>query len=153
MLNEEQRKPRVWLFVGIVFGMCCLAYGSLYLISTMPDPDAVGECRAIAKSVESTVSLPPSVSTPNAAALFCDREVRGVFLRSFDHIRVYGVVDRKGQDVVTASVISSRQRLKTKPIVLDFYEKENWKTWSDAATGRSGGDRGPEAAIRRVVIK
>jgi hypothetical protein len=153
MLNKDRRKRQVWLFVGTLFGMFCLAYGCLYVISTMPDPDVVSECRAIGASVESRTSLPSSVSAPNSPAFFCDKETRGAFFRPFDHVRIYRVVDRTEQDTVTDSLVHARQRLRTKPIIVDFYEKENWTTWSDPATGRSGGERGPETPIRQLIIK
>lgn len=153
MLNEKRAKPRIGAFVSILVGLSCVAYGLFYLVSTMDDPDVVEECHSIATLVESAVSIPESVSVPGHPALFCDKDVSGVPFRTFDHARIYGVIDRRQQDLVVASLRRARQQLKTSPIAAEFYEKENWKTWSDPATGRSGGDRGPETPIRRVVIK
>jgi len=93
------------------------------------------------------------VSSPESPALFCDKQVRGLLLRPYDRVRVYRVVDDKEQDTVVAALLRAKQQLKTKSIVLEFYEKENWKTWLYPATGRSGGSRGAETPIRRDVIK
>ena len=153
MVNEERGRRHVRLFIGILFGVCCLAYGYWYLVSTMPDPDVRDECQAIAASVESTISLPPSVSSPGHPAFFCGKGVRGLFLRPYDRVRVYGVVNSSGQDTLIAAIVRAKQQLRTRPIVVDFYEKENWITWSDPKTGRSGGDRRAEMPIRRNVIK
>ena len=83
MLNEERTKPRMGVIVGILFGVCCVGYGYFYLVSTMFDSDATGECKAIAAMVESASSIPMSVSVPGHPAVFCQKDVRGVLLRPF----------------------------------------------------------------------
>lgn len=118
----------------------------------MPDPAVVDECEGIATLVSSASPIPQSVSNPSRPAFFCEKGLQGVRLRSFDHVQIYGVTDLNQQDVLVAHLRLARQRLKTRMIIVDFYEKENWKPWSDPATGRSGGERGPETAIRRTVI-
>jgi hypothetical protein len=120
-------------------------------MSTTTSGDDILECEAIAESVESRYSLPPSMSVPGRPAFFCDADVRSVLMRRFDHIRIYGVIDNSEQESIIQTIKKAREQLKTKPIVVDFYEKENWKTWSDS-TGRSGGERGPEAPIRKGVV-
>lgn len=94
-----------------------------------------------------------STSTLGSPAIFCDVEVKSFFLKRFDHVRIYGVTDKGQQDSIVRSLERSREQSKTRQLVADFYEKENWKTWSDPTTGRRGGERGPETPIRKVVIK
>ena len=153
MLKEKHKKPRVWMSIGILFGVFCVGYGYFYLASTMFDTDFSSECNAIASLVESASSIPVSVSVPPHPGLFCGKDLRGPFLRPVDHVQIYGVIDERQQDLVIAGLKRARQQLKTRTIVADFYQKENWRTWSDPATGRSGGTRGPETPIRRIVIK
>jgi hypothetical protein len=153
MPDEKTAKPRLRVFFGILLGMSCVGYGYFYLVSTMADPDVNAECQEIATLVESESSIPQSIVIPGYPAFFCGKDVRGVFLRPFDHVKVYGVIDRSQQDLVVANLKRARQQLKTRLIIADFYEKENWKTWSDPATGRSGGERGPETPTRRIVIE
>ena len=74
-------------------------------------------------------------------------------MRRFDHIRTYGVVGNREQDSVVEILTRTHERLKTRPMVVEFYGKENWKTWSSPATGNSGGDRGPETPVRTVEIR
>jgi len=153
MIDEERKRRHRWLPAGITFAVLCLAYGCWYLVATTEDPDVVDECAAIAASVESKISLPPSVSSPGAPAFFCDKGVSGLLLTSYDEVSVYSVVGSGQQDAVITALVQAKQQLKTRRIIVNFYEKENWTTWSDPATGRSGGDRGPETPIRQVVIK
>jgi hypothetical protein len=152
-LKEKQKKPRVGVLIGILFGVLCVGYGYFYLASDMFDTDDAAECHAIVTLVESVSSIPDSVSVPGHPGCFCGKGVRGFFLRPVDHVQSYGVIDEGHQDLVIASLKRARQQLTTRPIVAEFYQKENWRTWSDPATGRSGGTRGPETPIRRIVIK
>jgi hypothetical protein len=72
----------------------------------------------------------------------------GMFLRRYDVILVYGVIDRSEQDRALQSLAEYRQRMHTKPIRLQFYEKENM-TMSYTKDGRiSSQQRGPERLIR-----
>jgi hypothetical protein len=87
------------------------------------------------------------------APTFCDVEVKIFFLKRFDHVRIYGVTDKGQQDSIVRSLERSREQSKTRRLVADFDEKENWRTWSDPTTGSRGGERGPETPIRKVVIK
>lgn len=119
----------------------------------MPDPDVVDECRAIAASVEPKISIPASLSSPGHPALFCDKGIRGVLLKPYDRVSIYGISDGSQQEAAVAALGQAKQQLKTKPIIVEFYEKENWANWSGPKAGRSGGDRGPETPIRRVIIK
>ena len=38
-------------------------------------------------------------------------------------------------------------RPNQKRILVQFFDKENWRPWSDPSSGRSGGNRGPEHPI------
>jgi hypothetical protein len=140
----------------VAAGLCVLAvlgYGYFYLMSTTTSGGDILECNAIAKFVESSQSFPQSISVPGRPAFFCDADVRGVLMRRFDHIRIYGVVDNTEQNSVIETLKRTHEHLKTRPILVDFYEKENWKTWSSPATGNSGGERGPETPVRTVAIR
>ena len=124
VLSEEKTKPKPWLFVRILFGTLCVAYVYFYLVSTMPDPAVVDECEGIATLVSSASRIPQSVSIPSRPAFFCEKGLQGVRLSSFDHVKIYGVTDRNQQDVLVAHMRLARQRLKTRMIIVDFYEKK-----------------------------
>jgi len=147
------RKSRMRGIIAGVLVLLCLAYGYFYLTATTTSGDDVFECKAIASLVTSGHAIPESISTPGRPAIFCDVEVRGFFLKRFDHVRIYGVTDRGQQDSIIRSLERPTGQSKARQLVVDFYEKENWKTWSDPATDNRGGERGPETPMRETVIK
>jgi hypothetical protein len=142
--------PKIILTLLVLF---VLAYGYYYLTAALTSGDDVLECKAIAGLVASAAVVPESVSTPGRPAIFCDAEARGFFLTRFDHVRIYGVTDKNQQDSILEALGHKQTQSKLRKITVDFYEKENWKTWSDPGTGRRGGERGLEAPIRQVFIK
>lgn len=152
MVEVDKKSGRRGVAIA-VFLLLCLAYGYLYLTATTTSADDVFECKAIASLVSSGHAIPESISTPGRPGIFCDVEVRGFFLKRFDHVRIYGVTDKDGQDSITRTLERSRERSKAREVVIEFYEKENWRTWSDPATGRKGGERGAETPIRETLIK
>jgi hypothetical protein len=93
-----------------------------------------------------------SLSQPGSPGIFCDLGVHFPLLRSYDHIFIYSVLDGREQDSILADVQRAGGPPHARPILLQFFEKENWKTWSDPATGRSGGSRGPETPLRSIWI-
>jgi hypothetical protein len=150
---EEKTKLRIRRFIRVLVVVFCLAYGYAFLISTMTDSYDLDECKALADLVESSQPIPESISVPGHPALGCNVEIRGLLFRRFDHVRVYGVIDAGKQDSIFLTLQKARQQNKIKPVLLEFYDRENWRTWSNPATGNSGGDRGPETAIRKVRIE
>jgi hypothetical protein len=98
---EVNKKLKIRKIAATLFILFCLAYGYFYLMSTTMSGDDILECNAIAKLVESSHSFSPSISVPGRPAFFCDADVRGVLMRRFDHIRIYGVVGNSEQDSVT----------------------------------------------------
>jgi hypothetical protein len=151
---EVSKKSRIRQVAVAFFVLLCLAYGYFYLTTTTTSSDDAFECKAIANLVTSEHSVPESTSSPGRPAIFCDVEVRGFFLQRFDHIRIYGVTDKDQQDSITRTLERYRGGQKARrEIVLDFYQKENWRTWADSATGNKGGERGSETVIRKIAIK
>jgi hypothetical protein len=130
-----------------------LAYGCFYLTAMTTSGNDLLECKAIAGLVTSGHVIPESISTPGRPAIFCDVGMRGFLLKRFDHVRIYGVINKSQQDSMLEALEHGQMQSKHREMTVDFYEKENWKTWSDPGTGRRGGDRGPEVPIRQVFIK
>lgn len=149
---EGKAKSRIQRFIRGLVVVFCFAYGYAFFISRMTSGQDVDECRVLAHLVESTQSIPVSISSPGLPALSCNADVSGFLFRRFDHVRVYGVIDAGKQDSIFQILQKARQQGKIKPVLLEFYDKENWKTWSHPATGTSGGDRGPETVIRKMRI-
>jgi hypothetical protein len=127
-------------------------FSVLDMVSASTSGDDVTECRAVANIVEAENVVPESTSSPGRPAVFCDAEVKGILFRRFNRFRIYGVVDKSQQESIVQAIMKARQHRGTKPAVVDFYDKENWRTWSEPASGSSGGERGPETPIRETAI-
>jgi hypothetical protein len=136
-----------WLAGGFV-----VAYAYAFILATTTDSDDLYECKAIVSSITSRHSIPMSISEPGRPAVFCDLGVHFPLLRSYNSVFIYGVLDKSQQDSIVADVRGFRSQSHTRKILVQFFAKENWKTWSDPAAGRSGGSRGAESALVRVWI-
>jgi len=75
------------------------------------------------------------------------------FLIRYDKVYVYGVKDRTSQDSITRTLQEFRSRYHSRKTLIQFFESENWKTWSNLDTGMHGGDRGSETPTRLVWVK
>jgi hypothetical protein len=144
---------RVLSLLAMVCVVLVAAYVYRYLVATTTGANDISECKATVNSVVSAVHVPESISSPGHPSVFCDREISGLLLRPVEHIRVYGVVDPRDQDALLVAVESMRMKTSYRKVVVEFYEKENWKTWTDTVTGNRGGERGPETPVRRAFIE
>ena len=136
-----------WLLVGIV-----IAYSYAFIMATTADSEDLAECQSLVSAVRDKHGIPLSVSQPGSPGIFCDLGVHFPFLRSYDNLFIYGVLDNREQDSILADVRRARNSASPRPIQVQFFDKENWKAWSDPATGRSGGSRGKEISVRKVWI-
>ena len=140
------------LIIGLPI-LLCIIYGYFYVSAAGTSGEDVSECKVITDFVQARSSIPKSVSAPDRPGIFCDVELRGLLLQRFDHVRIYGVTDKDQQDAIVAILKPLRVQSQGRELTVDFYEKENWKTWSDPATHNRAGERGPETSMRQVVIK
>jgi hypothetical protein len=76
-----------------------------------------------------------------------------MFLTRYDVLNIYGVTTSVAQTRVLGNLKNFRRASNTKPLTVEFYEKENWTSWHNEKSGASGGKRGPEKLIREVVIR
>lgn len=113
----------------------------------------MAECNNIVAAVTPKYPIPLSASTPGSPGIFCDLGVHLPALTSYDTVFIYGVVGQHEQDEIAGTLNDFRRASHTRRILLQFFEKENWKMWSDPKTGSGGGARGPETPIRKVWIK
>jgi hypothetical protein len=137
-----------WLGGGFL-----IAYSYAFIMATTTDSQDVSECRGVVSAVTSRHSIPSSVSAPGQAAIFCDLGVHFPLLKSYDSVFIYGVLDKTPQQSIVADLRNFHHTSHTRNLLVRFFEQENWRTWSDPASGRSGGSRGPEAPILTVWIK
>jgi hypothetical protein len=141
------RTVGMWLLLTIL-----IMYSYAFIMATTTDGNDQAECQSLVSAVRSRHGIPLSVSRPGSPAIFCDLGVHFPFLQSYDSVFIYGELDHGEQGSIVVDVRSAAGSSRTRPILVQFFEKENWKMWSDPATGRSGGSRGPETPIRKVWI-
>jgi len=151
--SPKTSKLKTWSWGAGIF---LLAYFYAYFSTmTTGDVDLAG-CHALEEAVTAKHTIPMSVSSPGQPGIFCDRAVRLPLLTHYEKVYVYGVTDGAEQDSILGAVREFHGKLRGKQdgkIFVEFFEKENWQAWSDPATGRSGGRRGRETAVRVVWIE
>jgi hypothetical protein len=140
--------PAILLTLAVVL----FIYGLSYLTVTTESADDLFECKAIVKEVEAKHEIPASLSAPGQPGIFCDKGVRLPFLTSYDTLFIYGVADKSVQDSIITNLENQRHKSHTGKILVRFFDKENWKTRSDPATGLKGGYRGSETPVREVWV-
>ena len=131
-----------WIIGGLIIGYC---YAFINAITTASENSY--QCKALESAAITGHHIPMSVSQPNTPAAFCELGVHFPLLRTYFTVFVYGVIDRNEQDAIVNSLRSAPRVPNQKKILVQFFEKENWRAWSDPGSGRSGGNRGPEHPI------
>jgi hypothetical protein len=139
--------PAIWVAGGLL-----IAYAYAFISATTSASEKSSECTTIVSAVTSKHSVPVSISTPGRPAVFCDLGVHFPWLRTYDTVFIYGVLDKGQQDSILADLRSFHRTTHTQRILVQFFEKENWKTWSDPSSGSSGGSRGPETPLVKAWI-
>jgi len=130
-----------WIIGGLIIAYC---YAFINAITTASEDS--DQCKALESAVIANREIPMSISQPGRPAAFCELGVHFPFLRTYFTVFIYGVLDRAQQDAIVSS-LRSAPRPNGKRLLVQFFEKENWRTWSDPNSGRSGGNRGPETPI------
>ena len=128
-------------------------YAVLYagIISVQTGADRFGECAGLDQAAANSGVIPDSRVHPGSPAVGCAVERRGLFLSYYNEIDIYGVTDSSSQAKVLASLAVHRDSLHTKPLMVVFYEQENW-TVTTSRNGTRIGKRGPEKIVRVVPI-
>jgi len=130
-----------WIIGGLIITYC---YAFINAITTASENSY--QCKALESAAITGHQIPTSISQPGKPAAFCELGVHFPLLRTYFTVFIYGVLDRDQQDAIVTSLHSAR-RPNQKRILVQFFDKENWRSWSDPNSGRSGGNRGPEHPI------
>jgi hypothetical protein len=133
--------PLTILFIGFYGGMQFIATGA----------DRLGECPGLDQAAANSNLIPESKWRPGQPAVGCGVERRGMFLSYYNTVGVYGVTEAAAQQRVVDNMTEYYRRAHTHPVLVMFYEKENW-TVRVGKNGVSMGSRGPEKLIRVVNI-
>jgi hypothetical protein len=143
--NKESKlrghKIAAWIIGGLIIAYC---YAFINAITTASENS--DQCKALESAAITGHQIPTSISQHGKPAAFCELGVHFPLLRTYFTVFIYGVLDRTQQDAIVSS-LRSAPRPNAKRILVQFFEKENWRPWSDPSSGRSGGNRGPEHPI------
>jgi hypothetical protein len=150
--SAAQARRRRWAPIAWLLGGFLVAYAYTFISATASDSENLSGCQAVVSAVTSRHRIPPSVSEPGSPAVSCDLGVHFPLLRTYYTVFIYGVLDRGEQDGVVADLRTFHRASPTPRILVQFFEKENWRAWSDPKTGRSGGSRGPETPIFKAWV-
>jgi hypothetical protein len=131
-----------WIVGGLVIAYCYAFVNAITTASENSDG-----CRPLVSAAITGHEIPASISQPGKPAAFCELGVHFPLLRTYFTVFIYGILDRTQQDEIVVSLRSAPRGPNAKKIVVQFFDKENWRAWSDPASGRSGGNRGPETPI------
>jgi hypothetical protein len=142
------RRPLPWLI-----GSLAIVYVYAFLVATTTGDLELYECKNLAAAIRAKHLIPDSKSSAGSPAIGCHLEVQLPFLFRYDKVHVYGVVDKNSQDSIALTLQSFRRDYHSRKILIEFFENENWKTWSNPDTGAHGGERGPETPIRLIWVK
>ena len=146
-MRKRRWAPITWLLSGFL-----VAYAYAFISATASDSENLSGCQAIVSAVTSRHRLPLSVSEPGSPAVSCDLGVHFPLLRTYYSVFIYGVLDKGEQGSILADLRAFHSASHGQKILVQFFEKENWRAWSDLKTGRSGGSRGPETPIFKAWI-
>jgi hypothetical protein len=150
--SAAQARKRRWAPIAWLLSGFLVAYAYAFISATASDSEHLSGCQAIVSAVTSRHRLPLSVSEPGSPAVSCDLGVHFPLLRTYYTVFIYGVLDKGEQDAIVVDLRTFQSAAHRQKILVQFFEKENWKTWSDPNSGRSGGSRGPETPIFKTWI-
>jgi hypothetical protein len=135
-------KIAAWIVGGLIIVYCYAFINAITNASENSD-----QCKALESAATTGHQIPTSVSQPGKPAAFCELGVHFPLLRTYFTVFIYGVLDRTQQDAIVGSLNNMPRGPNAKKILVQFFEKENWRSRSDPASARSGGSRGPETPI------
>ncbi len=146
-MRKRRWAPIVWLLGGFL-----VAYAYTFISATASDSENLSGCQAVVSAVTSDTGF--RRRSPNQAVQQFPVTWAFIFRCSGPTTRVfiYGVLDKGEQDAIVVDLRTFHRASQTPRILVQFFEKENWRTWSDPKSGRSGGSRGPETPIFKAWV-
>jgi hypothetical protein len=151
-MTTSQRIPW-WQIILWLFGGLLVAYFYAYFVAMTTGDVELAECHDVETAVIAKHTIPLAISSPGRPGIFCDRAIKLPFLTHYKKVYVYGVTEPNAQDAIVQTLQRFDRDHKSGKLLVQFFAKENWTTWSDPATGGSGGRRGRETPLREVWIK
>src|ERR1700719_4762603 len=119
-------RRRRWTLIAWLVGGFLVAYAYVFISATASDSEHLSGCQAVVSAVTSRHRL-------------CDLGVRFPLLKTYYSVYICGVLDKREQDSVVGNLRTYHRASHIPKILVQFFEKENWRAWSDPKSGRRGG--------------
>jgi hypothetical protein len=113
--------------------------------------DRFGQCSTLEEVATASNLIPKSASNPKYSAISCEVINRGLFLRPYNLIKIYGLTTESPQNEILGHLSNVQRRVQTFPIMVEFYDAENW-TEMPSNNRVMIGKRGAEHICRVAII-
>lgn len=111
------------------------------------------ECKALVRVLRNEHVLVASRES-GGPVFSCSHEHYGLFATRYARVSVWRIVDREAQDKILVTLREERRTLpEPHPIIVRFYEAENWVLHRDVHGEINGEGRGPEKLVRKVFVR
>ena len=139
----------------MVIGIALLTGGCVFtlLAQNYYTTEELLECEALMRVLRSE-QVPPASRESGRPVFSCSHEHYGLFATRYARVSAWWIVDRRVQDEILVTLREERQRLpEPHPIIVRFYEAENWALSRDVNGEITGEGRGPERLLRKAFVK
>jgi hypothetical protein len=120
------RSGRYFASLVIIVGLYCLIYTLPRIVDL--NQTSSGQIEGLTQAATQVAVIPQSISVPNHKSLFGASAMYGMFFTRFDVISIYGVNERESQDRILQQFEQYHRIHHTRPLHVEFYERENWTT-------------------------
>jgi hypothetical protein len=144
-----------WRTALMVIGIQFLAGGCVFtlLAQNYYTTEELVECKALVRVLRNEHVLVASREC-GGPVFSCSHEHYGLFATRYTGVSVWWIVDREAQDKVLLTLMEEKQRLpEPHPIIVRFYETENWVLHRDVNGEINGEGRGPEKLLRKAFVR
>ena len=154
---EAIRRPLSWLVraVLVATGMLQVMSGCALIADKSMYPKDLEECDALSSALLDRYQLAMAATKwgRGGRAVYCGIHQRQPFIpHLYTEIRLYEIIDRIQQDATIETLRAARMR-GYKPIIVEFFEKENWTDYLCDGGRVCGGGRGKEVLLRTEIIR
>jgi hypothetical protein len=107
--------------MGIVVAAYCLIYAQ----SRVFDFGGNSQLEALTQAATNVAVIPQSVSVPERVGVFGYSAKFGMFFTRFDVVIVYGVTQKESEDRILQQFGAYHRAHRTRPLRVQFYDREN----------------------------
>jgi hypothetical protein len=115
--------------------------------------DELVECNALVQAITQAHRLPSS-QVFAGPAIGCGHEHYGLLATRYAAITIWWISEAERQEAILSTLREERRaRKESHPMLVRFYDRENWMLYRDVNGQIYGEGRGPERLLRRVRLE